>query len=156
MLEELCHELNNWFDENPKDGTKRHYFGEFTIENGALDLSEIGIQTGQYFRIVGSVFNDGVYQYPADGLADEIFDGAVWAMAIPPTVIALSQEIQEWRDEYDGVEGANMAPYNSESFGGYSYSKGGYGSSSSAKNRGNGAPTWQSMFINELNNWRKI
>ena len=153
MLEELCHELNNWFDENPKDGTKRHYFGEFTIENGALDLSEIGIQTGQYFRIVGSVFNDGVYQYPANGLADEIFDGAVWAMAIPSPVIALADEIDEWREKYQTVASPAMSPYNAESFGGYSYSKSGSGSSTGTSSL---FGTWQNAYSARLNKWRKI
>ena len=154
MLEELCHELNNWFDENPKDGTKRHYFGEFTIENGALDLSEIGIQTGQYFRIVGSVFNDGVYQYPANGLADEIFDGAVWAMAIPSPVIALADDVDAWQSKYGSVDSLAMSPFQSESFGGYSYSKS--NSNGSTGNGSGGAGTWQDAFANRLNKWRKI
>lgn len=76
-------------------------------------------------------------------------------MAVPPTVIALSEEIQGWRNKYDGVDSVNMGPYSSESFGGYSYSRGG-SSGSGSGNRGNGAPTWQSMFANDLNRWRKI
>ena len=154
MLEELCRELNNWFDENPKDGSKRHYFGEYAIENGALDLTEIGIQTGQYFRIIGSVFNDGVYQYPATGLTDETFDGAVWAMAVPPSVIALSAEIEAWQEKYGGVDSYAMSPYTSESFGGYSYSKPRGGSGSDSSDSGSG--TWQSVYANRLNKWRKI
>lgn len=154
MLEELCRELNNWFDENPKDGSKRHYFGEYAIENGGLDLTEIGIQTGQYFRIIGSVFNDGVYQYPVNGLADEIFDGAIWAMAVPPTIVSLATEIEEWQNKYGGVNSAAMSPFTSESFGGYSYSK-----SSGTVSNGNGSGntgTWQSVYANRLNKWRKI
>ena len=147
MLTELCQELRNWFE-------REKYFGTFTIEGGQLaDCSFL--QEGQYFRIIGSVFNDGVHQKPADDLVDESFEGAIWAMAVPPTVIALSEEIQEWRDKYDGVDSANMGPFSSESFGGYSYSRGG-SSGSDSGNRGNGAPTWQSMFVNELNRWRKI
>ena len=147
MLTELCQELKNWFE-------LKKYFGTFTIEGGQLaDCSYL--QDGQYFRIVGSVFNDGVHIWPDDVLYDETFEGAIWAMAVPPTVIALSEEIQEWRDKYDGVDSVNMGPYSSESFGGYSYSRGGSGNSSSGV-RGNGAPTWQSMFANDLNRWRKI
>ena len=114
--------------------------------------------TALFYRtvsIVGSVFNDGVHQKPADDLVDESFEGAIWAMAVPPTVIALSEEIDEWRDKYDGVDSVNMGPYSSESFGGYSYSRSS-GNGSGYGNRGNGAPTWQSMFVNELNRWRKI
>lgn len=148
MLTELCKELRNWFE-------KEKYFGTFTIEGGQLtDCSYL--QDGQYYRIVGSVFNDGVYKWPDDDLVNESFEGAVWAMAVPPAVVALSDKIDEWTEKYDGVDSVNMSPYSSESFGGYSYSKSTGGGSSASKNRGNGAPTWQSMFANELNKWRKI
>lgn len=148
MLTELCQELKNWFE-------REIHFGTFTIEGGQLTDSSF-LQDGQYFRIVGSVFSDGVHQWPDDTFDhDEVFEGAIWAMAVPPTVIALSEEIDEWRDKYDGVDSVNMGPYSSESFGGYSYSRSS-GSSSGYGNKGNGAPTWQSMFVNELNRWRKI
>ena len=152
MLTELCQELKNWFE-------LKKYFGTFTIEGGQLADSSF-LQNGQYFRIVGSVFNDGVHKYEPtnaqrEQLHDEVFEGAIWAMAVPPTVIALSEEIQEWRDKYDGVDSVNMGPYSSESFGGYSYSRSS-GNSSGYGNKGNGAPTWQSMFVNELNRYRKI
>ena len=153
MLEEICRELNNWFDTNPNDGSKNHYFGNFVIEDGAIDLSDTDIQPNQYFRIIGSVFNDGVYQYPATGLTDETFDGAVWAMAVPPSVIALSAEIEAWQDKYGGADSVAMSPFTSESFGGYSYSKSGRSGSSGADA---GAGTWQSAFANRLGKWRKI
>lgn len=90
MLTELCAELRNYF-EVPNG---RH-FGKFEISGGSIAPLDF-LQEGQYFRIVGSVFNDGVYQYPATSLTDEVFDGAVWAMAVPPTLIALSAEIEEY------------------------------------------------------------
>ena len=152
MIDELCQELNNWFDEDPKDGSKRHYFGEFTIQNGELDLSEIGIQTDQYFRIVGSVFNDGVYQYPVSGLANETFNGAIWTMSIPSRFIALASEIDAWQAKYGGIDSTAMSPYTSESFGGYSYSKSAGGGSSD----GSGQVSWQGVFRSRLNQWRKI
>lgn len=145
MLTELCKEINNWFD-------KKRYFGTFAVEDGVLTGS-FSLQEGQYFRIVGSVFNDGVYQYPATELVDETFDGAIWAMAVPSEVIALAKEIKEWADKYLGVDSAAMSPFNSESFGGYSYSKSG-GSSSSGNVDLSG--TWQGAFADRLNHWRKI
>ena len=151
MLTELCQELKNWFE-------REIHFGTFTIEGGQLADSSF-LQDGQYFRVVGSVFNDGVHKYEPtnaqrEQLHDEEFEGAIWAMAVPPTVIALSEDISAWRTKYDSVDSVNMGPYSSESFGGYSYSRGSGGSDSG--NRGNGAPTWQSMFANDLNRWRKI
>ena len=141
-LTELCKELNNWFD-------LKRYFGEFTIEDGALK-DDLGLLDGQYFRIVGSVFNDGVHQYPATDLEDETFDGAVWAMAVPPNVIALLDKINDWLDKYGE---AYNSPYTSESFGGYSYSKGTRVSSNGAENNSGGV---LEVFSADLNRWRKI
>lgn len=152
MLTELCKEINNYFDTN-------RVFGTFKIENGVMPVLEAFMQDGQYFRIVGSVFNDGVYQYPLtvkDGvgeLKDEEFEGAVWAMAVPQEVIALADEIKNWCNKYQTVDSMAMSPYNSESFGGYSYSK---SSGGSGDGSGNGSGTWQGVFANRLSNWRKI
>lgn len=134
--------MNNWF-------CKKMYFDTFKIENGTLIVPEL--QSGQYFRIVGSTFNDGVYQYPQTDLHDETFDGAVWAMAIPAEVIALSAEIDEWKEKYAGVDSVAMSPFQSESFGGYSYTK-----ASGAGDNGNDAGDWRSAFGSRLNNWRKV
>lgn len=142
MLSDLCAELKNWFDrDQPK------WFGEFKVENGAIDLP---LQNGQYFRIVGSVFNDGVYEYPTTSLTDETFSGAVWAMAVPPAVIALSGEIDTWQAQYGAVL---SSPYTSESFGGYSYTRAGGSSSNGASGD---TPTWQGTFASRLKQWRKI
>lgn len=144
MLSEICREIKNWFDKN-------RYYGTFTIVDGSLEQSEIEIQDGQYFRIIGSTFNDGVYKYPATDLHDEVFRGSVWALAIPKEVIDLSAEIDAWDAKYGGVDSAAMSPFNSESFGGYSYSKSGGGAS-----EGVSAADWRSQFASRLNKWRKI
>ena len=145
MLTELCQELRNWFE-------RKKIFGTFTIENGAISVPEL--QEGQYFRIMGSVFNDGVHQYPYDVLTDEVFTGAVWSMAVPPAVIDLSGRIDEWNGKYVDLV---SSPYNSmsESFGDYSRS---WSKASSGQGNANSSstPTWQTMFANELNRWRKI
>lgn len=150
MLTDLCQELKNWFE-------KEKYIGTFTIEGGQLTDSSF-LQDGQYFRVIGSVFNDGVHKFDPNNaeredLHDEVFEGAVWAMAVPPTVIALSDKIAAWQAEYGSVNSAAMSPYQSESFGGYSYSK---GSGSASASGGSSVPTWQSTFANELSRWRKI
>lgn len=147
MLTELCQELRNWFE-------RKKYFGTFTIENGQIHPPDGSLQNGQYFRIIGSVFNDGVHKYEpesenAEQLADEVFEGAIWAMAVPPSVVDLSERISEWVTKYgDSVS----SPYSSESFGGYSYQK----ASSGQGNAASSNPTWQSSFASELNRYRKI
>ena len=139
MLTEICAELRNWFV--VPDGV---HIGTYTISGGSIAPLDF-LQEGQYFRIVGSVFNDGVYQYPATSLTDEVVEGAVWAMAVPPTLIALSAEIKAYNDSDAG----KPSPYASESFGGYSYQKFTDG------NGGDGS-RWQKAFASRLNKWRKL
>lgn len=136
MIGELLHEIRNYFD------MSRH-FGTFRIVDGSPILDEIPIQEGQYFRVCGSVFNDGVYKYPATGMKDEEWRGAIWLLAIPQEVIDLSNAIDAWNDQY-GPKG----PYTSESFAGYSYTK--------ATSKNGGTYTWRDEFSNQLNKWRKI
>lgn len=141
-ITDFCSELHNYFE-------REKYIGVITIQNGQLtDFGDL-LQNNRYFRIVGSIFNDGVYKFPASGLIDEAFAGAVWAMSVPPAAIALLGKIQEWDTKYAADEVAN-SPYQSESFGGYSYSK-----ASGSSNEG-GAVTWQKHFKKELDKWRKI
>ena len=138
MLTEICAELRNWFV--VPDGV---HIGTYTISGGSIAPLAF-LQEGQYFRIVGSVFNDGVYQYPATSLTDEVFEGAVWAMAVPPTLIALSAEIEE----YNKSDAGKPSPFTSESFGGYAYTK---------ATDANGAPIgWQKAFASHLNKYRKL
>lgn len=143
MLNEICQELKNWFD----NGQPRIY-GAFEISGGHIvdtDFLE-KIKTNQYFRIVGSTFNDGVYKY-ADSLVltDEVFVGSVWLMAVPKEVVDLATEVSQWITKYDDTL---TTPYSSESFGGYSYTK------ATAASGGN--VSWQSVFASKLNKWRKL
>lgn len=144
-LTDLCEELNNWFD-TKSDGSKNRLFGEFEITDGAIDLSDCGIKTGQFFRIIGSVFNDGVHQYPTNDLTDEVFDGAIWIMYVPNQVLILLEDINEWDDKYGAIV---ASPFNSESFGGYSYYKGYKNTMSKA------ASSWKSQFAERTKKWRK-
>lgn len=135
MLETILMHLNNWF--LVPDGV---HSGTFDVKEGGIALPFLA--PGQYFRICGSIFNDGLHQYPADDLTDETFTGAVWALAVPRQLVNLSDEIAAW------TEKNQPSAYTSESFGGYSYSKA-TGSS--------GAPmSWQDVFRAQLNPYRKI
>lgn len=152
MLTEICQELRNWFD---RDQKKWH--GEFQIQDGLLTNAGDILKEGQYYRIVGSLLNDGVHKYTGtadDELMDESFSGSVWSMAIPPTVVKLSQDIDDWMGKYGGIDSQAMSPYTSESFGGYSYSKNSGGSS--ADGSSGGGSDWRTVFASRLNRWRKI
>ena len=143
MLTELCQELHNWFEREKRSGS-------FRIANGMLEADFL--LPGQYFRVMGSLFNDGVHQYGNDVLNDEDFTGSVWSLAIPEAVIKLSEDIDAWRTKYEAPDSSAMSPYMAESFGGYSYSK---GSAISGTGTG-GATSWRTSFASRMNAWRKI
>lgn len=157
MLTELCEYLKNWFDE----GQPKH-IGTITITGGEItardDLHLVSTAvtpvTGQYFRIIGSILSDGVHQYPDADMPDETFEGAVWLMRVPPEIVSLANDISAWKEKYETLDSQAMSPYNSESFGGYSYSKSGAGANSSANSAG--LSGWQAVFANRLNHWRKL
>lgn len=151
MYSQVCRELNNYFEYDK-------VFGKFEIVDGQLStqhlIDEKGVlrlQDGQYFRIAGSIFNDGVYQFPASGLHDEVFDGAIWLLAFPIDFVALVSDIEEWQKVNGAVDSEAMSPFTSESFGGYSYSKN-VGSDAGGK----GQNTWQGAFKARLNAYRRI
>lgn len=139
MLEQLLMHLNNWFLVPGGIHT-----GVYTIKNSGISLPFL--QNGQYFRICGSTFNDGLHMYPADGLINETFDGEIWALAVPKAVIDLAAEVSSWESK-NGA--AAVGPYQSESYAGYSYTK-------ATDAQTGGAVTWQSAFRSRLNQWRKI
>ena len=138
MLTEICAELRNWFV--VPNGV---HIQTYTISGGSIAPLDF-LQEGQYFRIIGSVFNDGVHQYPASDLTDEVFHGAVWAMAVPTAVIDLATEIEE----YNKSDAGKASPYISENFGGYGYTK--------ATGSNGKVLTWKSVFADALNRYRKL
>lgn len=138
----VCLECKNFFDRyQPK------IFGEISIVNGAITNTEFSskVKLGQYFRIVGSIFNDGVYCFGENlELTDETFSGGVWLLAIPKPFIKLCEDIEAWKTK--NADALN-SPYQSESFGGYSYTK--------AQGK-NGSITWQDAFDSQLEMYRRI
>jgi hypothetical protein len=140
MLEAVLNHLHNWF---PVKGAAR--CGEFEIVSGELCVDFL--KPGQYYRIVGSVFNDGLHSYPCDDvdcLTDETFTGEVWPLAVPKAVISLSREIKEYREKNPDSDKV------SESFADYSYTR-------AQTTRGGTSTTggWIAVFGPRLNAWRK-
>ena len=138
MLTEICTHLHNFFVKSEED---KHYQKAIEIKNGVLTPS-FNIKPNQYYRIIGSTFNDGVHRFgdATDVLVDETFDGSVWLMSVPKSFLDLVAEIEDYQEKY-----GQATPYVSESFGGYSYSK------------SDGAATsWQHAFSTRLNAWRQI
>lgn len=138
MLEQVLLSLRNWFVADKRTGRVR-------IEGGSLvPPAGLDLKDGQYIRITGSTFNDGLHRWPCTDMTDEEFVGTVWALAVPRAVIDLADEIEAWQTEHAEELGS---PYASESFGGYSYTRVG----------GDGSPiTWRQQFKARLDPWRKL
>lgn len=145
MLEEVLRNLNNWFEVPGKRLT-----GFFQVDGGALTLPDGWLLDGQYFLVSGSVMNDGLHQWPAYDLVDEGFEGEVQALAVPMAVQDLADRIEIWWEKYGK---AAESPYQSESFGGYTYTK---ASGNGSQGGSQGRLTWRDAFRSELNRWRKL
>lgn len=139
MLEEVLRYVNNRFERNAWDGT-------FSVAGGVLDAD--GILEGQYYWVEGSVLNDGLHLHPAGDLRDEKWDGRIVALAVPRAVAELADEISQW---CEANAQALASPYQSESFGGYSYTK-----ASAAQGAETPAAAWQLHFGARLRPYRKL
>lgn len=138
MLETVLNHLHNWF---PVTGAARA--GTFIIVSGKIKLDHV--LEGQYYKIEGSVFNNGLHKY-GDGddvLTDETFTGRIIPLAIPKKVIKLADEIKVW------CESNPASDKISESFDGYSYTRGTDGN-------GSASGGWQAAFRSRLNAWKKV
>lgn len=152
MLQQVLEHLHNWFIKKP-------FAGEYTVASGVISPLDFLLE-GQRFRIIGSVFNDGVYTYHSAGIkndddksavtfADETFTGTILALAVPKAVIDLSGEIGDWVTKYGDT--AN-GPFISESFADYKYTR----MTNSKVNGGDAFMGWQSIFRDRLAQWRKL
>lgn len=144
MLEAVLTHLSNWFDRNPASGYSSAVEGRFKVADGGIDVPDGFLKDGQYLRIVGSAFNDGLHQWPCADLVDEEFRGCVWALWVPAAVVSLAEDVAAWV-EANGEDA--RSPFQSESFGGYTYS---------IASGGSAVATWQAAFRTELNRWRKL
>ena len=151
MLEEVLYHLHNWFAR-----TKWSVRG-CVISDGALPASVSSmIPQGAFYRIEGSLLNDGLHVAGMEGdeLEDETFDGRVTLCAIPKALLALVDEIAAWQEKNGEImEG----PYTSESFGGYTYKV--KTSSDFGFSQSGGSSTlsgWRLVFRDRLNPWRRM
>ena len=132
------------------DFARTYLYGTFEIKDGKIDIPER--LDGQFYGIIGSVFNDGVHN--DDELTDETFEGKIVLMAIPKGFLSLMEQIEDFQ-KAQIESGAYKSPFTSESFGGYSYSKkkGGSGGNGGTGDSGYG---WQDEFMAQLAMYRKI
>jgi hypothetical protein len=146
-LKEVLDYIHNYFNYDL-------YSGEIQIIDHQLDNSKIELFDGQYYMIKGSMYNDGIWKYEesvnleedTDLLKDEIFQGDIIYLRIPKDVLKTVEEIITWEmNNQDAIIGK----FQSESFGGYSYT---LKNSSSNKN----ALSWKDFFGKKLDIYRKL
>lgn len=127
----VMRQVRNFFER--KSETKD---GRFTIADSALSPAP----AAPWIAISGSRYNDGVYRVIGNGgldsVTDETFDGRVWMLYPPKDFLALCEEISAYDDK--NPPGA----YQSESFGGYSYTR--------SAGSGGGVATWQQAYKDRL------
>lgn len=149
-ITEICMDLHNFFPPANKRADNSYIRrGHFIISGSYIAPLEF-IKPNQYFRIVNSDMNDGVWQNNPESLKDlidEEFDGEIWAMAVPRHFIALCEDIKKFNAKVDEMALIEKG-YASESWGGYSYSL-----SSSAPAA---MVEWEKRISKNLNAYRKI
>ena len=142
MMGVVCQEVKNYFIQKDVD----IHVSNYEISGGSISPVPF-LKNGQYYRIVGSVLNDGVYQHGVDDmqLADEEFYGAVWSMRVPRDFVQLVDDIEAWNA---ANAKALSGPFSSESFDNYSYTI--------ATSDNGGAYTWKDHFKGKLNGYRRM
>ena len=147
MIEQICGHIHNYFETDPITGQRMIYPGTYTISGGTIVLPFM--TNGEYFRVFGSRMNDGVYKYPASGLSDETFNGVIWEMRPPKAFLDLVADVVDWMSKYGD---AMKNPYQSEDvIGVYRYTK-----MTTGKVTGEYIATWQNVYKDQLNEWRKL
>ena len=143
FLEEVLRYVNNRFE-------MEEVHGAFSVSGGSLDVPDA--LEGQYYWVEGSVLNDGLHLHPDTAMRDEDFTGRVVLLAVPRALADLADEIEEWNSEHASeIDG----PYQSESFGGYSYTKS--DALRDGQESADGAKTaWQAKFGPRLRTFRKL
>lgn len=138
-LYELLVYLRNFFP-----GEKWQFFGE---DITAKRLLLPGLENGDYYLIEGSRRNNGIHVYGNSDLRNETYSGIVTELCIPTELLILLDEINAWQEKHAE---ALQSPYQSESFGGYSYTK-------ASESGGTGeSMSWKAVFAPRLRLWRKI
>lgn len=84
MLKETCLECRNYFYIHDSQGRVIADRGNFSISDGVISKISEKYMVGQYIRIIGSVFNDGLYQI--DGVNAESIDVAIRSENYPQWV----------------------------------------------------------------------
>lgn len=142
-MEEILRQINNYFYSFKETGN-------FKIVESSIVGLKAPYRTGQFIKVQGSLFNDGIYKVDSadsnlriQGLIDEEFEGVIYSMNVPRAIEELEVKIKEFKSK--DVK-TNIV---SESIpGGYSYSK--------ATGKAGVPAGWQSVFAEDLRPYKKM
>ena len=145
MLTEICAYLHNYFE------YERHH-GEIVISSGTISCNgeTITLDDGQYFALFRGRIPLGVYK-KGETIPDKTFKGAIWLMDVPKGITEADAWAEAWKLKNGGVDSENNSAFQSESFGGYSYSKG-----TNSKGKGGMSVFDNAQFAAMLAPYRKI
>ena len=132
-LFELLTYLRNFFP------GKKWEFSDFQITGGKIELPELW--DGSHYLVEGSRRNDGIHVYGDNDLLPETFTGTVTELCIDKQLLKKWVSINNWCRENEKLI---YSPYQSESFGGYAYTK------------TTVTTSWKSVFADDLRPWRKL
>ena len=140
MMEKVMRACNNAFEVG-------YWEGVVTVDATNKTISVDGSSVkgvNDYVFIADSLYNNGLFkpEDPASAYTDETFTGKVWLLAPPKDFIRLCDEISTWTEKNPA------GGYVSESFGGYSYSRG-------AKSNG-AAVSWEDVFSDAITPYRRM
>lgn len=154
-LEQVLAHIHNWFTRETLS------LSECEVVDGQLPASVAeAVPAGTWYRIQGSYLNDGLHLRGAEdeGLNDESFSGTLSVLAVPRALLAVVDEISDWvAANAEARSKAAASPYQSESFGGYTYSMRPDLTGGSSSSSGSGGLTgWQAAFKSDLNPYRRL
>ena len=144
MLEKVLYHLHNWFERDVVS------IRGASISGGTPpDEIVAAVPRGAFYRIQGTLLNDGLHLRGEESLSDETSDMTVTVVAVPRALLSLVDEIDAWQ----AANGkAADGPYSQESFGGYKYTLKGF----STYGAPNAIDGWRLAFRDQLNPWRKM
>lgn len=154
-LEKVLAHIHNWFTRETLS------ISGCEVVGGQLPASVAeAVPSGAWYRIEGSYLNDGLHLRGAEdeGLTDEEFDGTLTVLTVPKALLAVVDEISDWvAANAEARSKAAASPYQSESFGGYTYSvRSDLTGGSSGSSGGGGLTGWQAAFKSDLDPYRRL
>lgn len=118
MLTEICQYLHNYFE-------YEKLFGDVIVTASSVSVNGkiVALEEGQYFALFRGRIPLGVFKN-GDTLKPRHFEGAVWLLDIPDAILNADTWAESWKAKNGAADSDANSAFTSESFGGYSYSKG--------------------------------